>query len=647
MDQNTTKTDDEIGLEVKPSQLISQAEALFDQYSVASRVIRDLNFPTEELPDNYRDEGKYDSTYDFDSMLRVSLYRRIGGFSQEKVVNRIEKYAYLKRRFKLDRVPRQQTISHTERRRFSLALREFLDEVAEGIKSVARDKGVSSKEIASPDRNNPDPQEVAASNQPVYKYVDQHAPNLISRMLNDVAPAFDTNRADNAVYDDTRIWEQQLLMSLTVRSGTPSAYRIFNKFCDERPHNDTHVRAVKMLGTPENPDHTANIPTSPDDQKRAEPEWRKIADAVGEQFNEAVSQMLNSVRISNNFTEPGVVAIDVTGIPYHVTPWKGQNEITSDDESIVIDENTGRSKVPKDDYPEMVNGTVEDQVYEYQYATLTIVGRNIPIVLAVEPIRHRSDWESDDGESVSWAEVVDRLMEKATELVDIHLVMADKAFDQHGVYHVLDQRHDVNYVIPKKQDSKYLRDQAEEVHEDPVVSARVEKDAPLHFNDNTPYVNVNTDPDVGENNYSHDVTFMHVPACRDDWIVRNADDTGYALFVTNRDDISPLDAEGLTNRYSDRWDIENEYRMIHPLIPSIASKDYRMRFFSFVFSTLLYNLWRIVDHSLKEIASEAYDDYGRGPHENRLDTILALSDFLASSIIMMFVDGLDPPDVTL
>ena len=69
--------------------------------------------------------------------------------------------------------------------------------------------------------------------------------------------------------------------------------------------------------------------------------------------------------------------------------------------------------------------------------------------------------------------------------------------------------------------------------------------------------------------------------------------------------------------------------MITPLIPSIASKDYRMRFFSFVFSCLLYNMWRVTDHSLKVLISEAYAESGRGAHEKRLDTVLPLNDYLA------------------
>lgn len=123
----------------------------------------------------------------------------------------------------------------------------------------------------------------------------------------------------------------------------------------------------------------------------------------------------------------------------------------------------------------MVNGGREDDVYEYQYATLTVVGGNVPLVLAVEPVRHNSNWEGNDGDTSSWAEVVDRLLKQASELVDIQLVMADRAVDDHGVFHVLDQKHDMNCLIPKKTDSKRLRADANKVCEDSGLKSLVEQ----------------------------------------------------------------------------------------------------------------------------------------------------------------------------
>jgi len=632
----------EVRVDVDPREVVHQADALFDVYDNISKVIGKIDFPIEKIPDKYDPERLPEDTFPFESMLRVYLYKKISGHSQIQTAKRLEKWPYLQQRFGLDRAPSQQDISYAKRDRFYLCVRQFLQEVADGIREIAESRDIRSSEIAYPD--DPNPNEVAASDQPLYEYVDEYASDIISELVDTLMPAFDTGRDHTTQYNDQRVWEQQALMSLTDRSGTPSAYRTFNKFHTDRPHNDTHVRAVKKLGTPDNHQYTFDDFTDSDRGVQRTPEWRRTTDTIQSQFNGAVERMLGLIDDSDAYTEPAVAAIDVTGVQFFKSLWKGKDDIEPDDERMIVN---GKEKVPKDDYPKMVNGTQEDDVYEYQYATLTIVSNNVPLILAVEPVRHHSIWESEDGRSVPWAEVVDRLMEQATDLVDIDLVMADKAFDQHGVFHVLDQRHDVDYLIPKKEDSEHLRGQAEEVRDDPAVTARVEQDAALHLRDNTPYIDTESDPDVDEDNYSHDVTFIHVPADRNDWIIRNADDTGYALFATNRDNVTPMDAEDLTNRYSHRWDVENEYRMVLPMVPSIASKDYRMRFFSFVFSTLLYNLWRIVDHSLKEIASEAYDDYGRGPHEDRLDPILTLADFLGSSLILMIIDGLDPPDRTV
>lgn len=622
------------------NRLVSQAANLFDIHKNISRVIEDLSLPFEEVHDAYNITTS--DAFEFESMVRLYLYKEVAELSQKQLSERIETWPYLQLRFGFDRPPIQQAISYTIRNRFSADFRRLLNRVADGIRSAGEQHGVQTHAANSPDVN-PSPDEIAESSQPLYQYVDERAPEVIESMLNDVAPALDTGRSHNVVHEDETVWEHQLLMSLMDTAGTRSAHRSFNKFRENALHHDTHVRAVKKLGTPSGCQYTFDDYPTGADEKRPVPDWRRVADTVQDQFGDAVDRMLDTVASGEMFSEPVAAAIDVTNVPYHVTPWKGDADVVSDDEEPIMVH--GNPKYPKENYPEMVNGGEEDEAYEYQYATLTIVGQNAPLVIAVEPIRHKSRWERG-GESVSWAEVVDRLMAQATELVDIHLVMADRAFDQHGVFHVLDQYYDVDYLIPKKKNSERLRRDAADVRNDPAVTARVEQDAALYLRDSTPYIDPEADETVGENGYSHDVMLMHVPAQRNDWIVRHEDDTGYALFVTNRNDVSPLDAEGLVNRYSDRWDIEIEYKMITPLVPSIASTDYRMRFFSFAFSCLLYNLWRLVDHSLKVLAAEKFDGYGRGTYEERLDPVLPQADFLASSMVLLFRAGLDPPDVT-
>ena len=397
-------------------------------------------------------------------MLRLYLYKEVTDLNQQAVTNRVQNWPYLRSRFGFDRAPTQQALSYTTRHRFSYTLRRVLSDIAVEIRATSHDHGIHDSELRSPDRN-PTPWEVQASSTPIHHYVDEHAPDVISTGLSGVFPGFDTGRRHNAIHSDTKVWEHQLTMSLADRAGTRSAFRTFNKFRENSLHHDTHVRAVKKLATPESYQYTFDDFTS---DRRLVPDWRRIADTVNPQFSNAVDNLLEIIRPSDVFSEPLVAAIDTVRVPYSVTPYKGEADVEPDDERIVVDKKTGETRVPKDEYPEMVNGRKGDG-YAYEYATLTIVGRNDPIILAVEPVRHHSKWEGESGESVPWAEIVDRLLEQATELVDIHLMMADKEFENHEVAHVLDQKHEVDYLMPKTRDSEELKEEVEVVDRKSVV----------------------------------------------------------------------------------------------------------------------------------------------------------------------------------
>jgi len=618
------------------NRVIAQATSLFEVHDNASDVIGKLDLPMSEFQDEY-DITMRDS-FDFEAMVRLYLYKRVTEMDQTEVTSRVRNWEYLQQRFGLDRAPTQQTLSYTIRRRFSSKFKTLLNDIGKDIREAGLQQGHYEKDLGAPDRN-PAPDEIDETSTPLHDYVDDHAPDIITSALNDVCPAFDTGRAHNVVHEDRTVWEHQILMSLTDRAGTRSAFRTFNKFRTRALHNDTHVRAVKKLGTPSSYQYTLDDFNG---RRRPTPHWRKVADTIQPQFSDAVENMLGRIREADEFSEPVVAAIDTVRVPVSVTPYKGEADIEPGDPKVQFD--NGEYRVPKDDYPEMITGR-EDKPYGYEYATLTIVGHNDPIVLAVEPVRHNSKWELGNGMSVSWAETVDRLMQQATELVDIHLVMADRTFDNREVKHVLDRYHDVYYLLPKRKNSEALKQDLDDVESDPTLVSRVQP-ASLYLDENeTRYVEAESDDTVGEGGYSHDVNFMYVPAKKDDWVFTEEDDVKYTVFVTNREDVLPEDAMGFCNRYSSRWDIEIEYKMIQPLIPSIASKDYRMRYFSFVFSCLLYNLWRLTDHSLKRLASEALDGYGRSKFDDRLAPLLSMPDFLTSALVLMFCEGgLDPPD---
>ncbi|MFC7195345.1 hypothetical protein ACFQL4_13020 [Halosimplex aquaticum] len=209
------------------ARLVAQAASLFEVHDNVSRVISNLDLPVSDFQDEY--DITMSDSFDFEAMVRLYLYKEVSGLNQEDVTDRVQKWSYLQLRFGLDRAPTQQALSYTERNRFSLGLRRLLGKVADGIHDAGSEEGIQAKELASPDTN-PSPDEIEESSTPIHHYVDNQAPDIISAALDDVCPALDTQRRHNTVHDDRTVWEHQILMSLSDRAGTRSAFRTFNKF---------------------------------------------------------------------------------------------------------------------------------------------------------------------------------------------------------------------------------------------------------------------------------------------------------------------------------------------------------------------------------------------------------------------------------
>jgi len=172
-------------------QLVAQATTFLQVEDSSSKVIGKMPLPLDSLEDLYVHTDS--ETYSFESMLRLHLYRLVGGHNQTEVITRLENWPFLKERLGFDTVPTQATLSYTERKRFSLDLRSLLGKVADDIKQAAR---AESKYITDITTENIDasPDEVEDSEIPLHHYVDDHAPDLISDALNAISPAFDTGR---------------------------------------------------------------------------------------------------------------------------------------------------------------------------------------------------------------------------------------------------------------------------------------------------------------------------------------------------------------------------------------------------------------------------------------------------------------------
>jgi hypothetical protein len=249
--------------------------------------------------------------------------------------------------------------------------------------------------------------------------------------------------------------------------------------------------------------------------------------------------LLSVIASEATFRRPVTAAIDITTIPYY-----------GDVEAMP-----------------MVSGTKDGEGRAFKFATLSIIGRNIPLVLAVKPVRESSEWDENPPNQIH--RVVRRLVQRAKDHVPIETVLCDREFDSMLVFQTLSNL-DVNYLIPKRITSAE-RDVLERMDEDNQEVA-VES-ASVHV-------------ETG----SHPMRFLYVPSTSGE---------GTTVFATNLR-VGPDEAETFCRRYSRRWQIENEYKSIkNDFLAKTSSKDYRVRLFYFVFAVLLYNIWRLTDFLLK------------------------------------------------
>jgi hypothetical protein len=530
--------------------LVKQAEDLCEIHDHITRVIGDLDFPEGAFTDQYSKSYPYE--LDFKAVIRALLYKETCGFSQRETHQRLNRWAYLQLRFGLDRAPTQQALSYTLRQRLSFNDRQVLTTAAERIQEVAADHGL----LSAPDEGPPiDPEERGGKG-----LNDEEILRAIRIARDRVFTEFATDRASNAKYEDEVYWELQAYLSTSVHGGRETKRRA-SRLCprSEMPHGDTHTRTIKKMGAPDPQTELSGFADETGLQK-----WKRIRKTLLDPFDSAIENLIEETDFEDNLREPVNVAIDVTPWQFYPSPWTNRD-----------------LGIPKEDFPEMVSGysgpTEEEPNAEYErgykFATLTVIGEDTPIVLAMEPVKEKSNWEDDDAVSTSKAEVVERLLSKAEEYVDIHKVMADREFDGHAVRDVIDRK-GMTYIIPKRVSAAQDREDIENVKEHPSADIAVKHDVPLTVDGRT-----------------HEVDFIYFPS--------NEKTGTYAILLTNAD-VPVKRAPGLKAQYKDRWAIEIEYRVIKDhFLPRTTSSDYRVRLFYVVAAVLMYNVWRLTNLLLR------------------------------------------------
>ncbi len=310
-----------------------------------------------------------------------------------------------------------------------------------------------------------------------------------------------------------------------------------------------------------------------------------------------------------------------------------------------------------------------DGNYYHQWASIQIVGHDIPLVLDALPKKR----------GMSKNEIVDELLEHATEMVDdFDLVMMDREFDSDPVRKTCEE-HGVYFLNPKRKftDENDTIEEMKQNDETVRVVEELSEDQPTWKNlflPSTRKTPEDEERDNEERDGDHDERPNYRQEMRDDLGLTeddidgdasplrrllgeirgeepletedaDGDSTGFVVFQTNHPFVSARDEDGapytereqihmiarLIRWYRHRWGIENGYKKIKTFMVRTTSTCPRYRFFNFMFACVLYNVWRLVDLLVK-LSLEANPDYLPRVDANQFVTIAKQ------------YYGLDPPD---
>lgn len=299
--------------------------------------LTDLKLQIKTLDDGYPEW--HPAPYPFHGMLKLFIYLEVTGDSYRSLTRHPE----LADVFELDRIPDESVVSRTWRNRFDDDIRGYITASAHCLVKEVHNEDLSVPEVRPLEEVKQSSEDATEVPEGATEFSDEEIYRTTRLAREHGFSPFDSERAQNATYEDTRFFELQTFIGM-VRCGTPqgAARFKFRRGTEYGPHGDTHLRTVKQFG-PEN-----------------------LLDG----FQQATDRLLSVIGSESSFRRPVTVAIDITTIPYY-------GDV--------------------DGMP-MVSGTADGEGSAFKFATLSIVGWNIPVILAVEPVQESSSWGSEPAE---------------------------------------------------------------------------------------------------------------------------------------------------------------------------------------------------------------------------------------------------------
>jgi IS4 transposase len=501
---------------------------------------------------------------------------------------------------------------------FSDELRDICRDVAHKLVDLARKEGIPAPDdVFQPtDKQNASKRSETRLIADTTKEVWQHAKPFVTE-------EFSLKRGDNAQIHENAFWEQHAFMgvrkNMFAESGADSFY--VDSTRERTPSGSTHRWQIRKLSINE----------------------------MRRQHRRTTKRLIERARRDGELVGKLWAAIDVTkGAPF-------TGEMDTDDEGNVTE-------------PYILGH--RDGNYYYQWASIQIVGHDVPLVLDALPKER----------GMSKDEIVDELLGHATDMVDdIDLVMMDREFDsdsvkdtceKYGVYSLNPKRKFAaqnDTIEEMKRNGETIRI-VEQSPEDQSNRTHLFLPSTTELPDEETTVETERDPDRNERpNYRQEMCeelgideaelgeeisplarlLSDLRGDDEDLETTDADGdgTGFVVFQTNHPFVSACDESGepydererihmvarLVRWYRYRWGIENGYKKVKTFMVRTTSTCPCYRFFNFMFACVLYNTWRLVDLLVK-LSLEENPDYAPRVDANQFVTIAKQ------------YYGLDPPD---
>ncbi len=486
-------------------------------------------------------------------------------------------------------------------------LRAICREITTELVALAREEGIPAPDdVFQPD----DTQEISERSEPrliadTTKEVWQHAKPFVT-------DEFFLKRGDNAQIHENAFWEQHAFMgvrkNMFAESGADSFY--VDSTRDRTPSGSTHRWQIRTLTIEE----------------------------MRQQHRRTTQRLIERARRDGELVGKLWAAIDVTkGAPF-------TGEMETDEEGNVVE-------------PYILGH--RDGNYYHQWASIQIVGHDIPLVLDVVPKQR----------GMSKDEIVDELLNHATDMVDdISLLMMDREFDSdpvkdicevYGVYNLnpkrkfaaqndtiaeMKQRDETVRIVEERYEDRpnrtqlFLPSTTETSDDDDKKDQPSESDVPDRPNyrqEMCEELGID-EVDLGEEISPLARLLSDLRGDDEDLGTEDADGdgTGFVVFQTNHPFVSARDEDGepytereqihmiarLIRWYRHRWGIENGYKKIKTFMVRTTSTCPRYRFFNFMFACVLYNTWRLVDLLVK-LSLEESPEYSPRVDANQFVTI--------------------------